>query len=119
MPKDATVETSEDPYRLPRSVLPSRYDLRLEPDLDAGVFAGEVIATVDVVEPTATVMLNAADLQIEEAFLDRIDGSDRVDPSIDVDTESERLSVHAPAPLDTGVWRLHLRFRGELNDKLK
>jgi len=29
-----------DPYRLPRTVVPSRYDLRLEPDLANDTFAG-------------------------------------------------------------------------------
>ena len=29
-----------DPYRLPASVVPSRYDLTLEPDLDEATFSG-------------------------------------------------------------------------------
>ena len=40
-----------DPYRLPRSVVPSRYDLRLEPDLTTLTFRGEETIAVTVDEP--------------------------------------------------------------------
>ena len=39
------------PYRLLRTVLPSRYDLTLEPDLDNATFSGSVAITVNVTEP--------------------------------------------------------------------
>ena len=34
--------TIDNPYRLPRTVLPTHYALTLEPDLDAATFSGEV-----------------------------------------------------------------------------
>jgi len=37
-----------DPYRLPTTVLPSRYELELRPDLDAATFEGTVAIDVDV-----------------------------------------------------------------------
>src|SRR5687768_9262885 len=46
-------------FRLPRSVLPQRYDLRIEPDLDGASFAGTEAVSVQVVEPVAEVVLNA------------------------------------------------------------
>jgi hypothetical protein len=48
-----------DPYRLPRTVLPRRYDLELAPQLDTSIFTGELVITVDVTAPTDTVVLNA------------------------------------------------------------
>ena len=33
MPKDAATETSTNPYRLPRTVVPVRYEVTLQPDL--------------------------------------------------------------------------------------
>ena len=56
-----------DPYRLPRVVVPRRYDLTLRPDLRAATFAGTVTIAVDVAAPTADVWLNAAELQVDAA----------------------------------------------------
>ena len=41
-------EPSENPHRLPRTVVPRRYDLTLEPDLDAATFAGAEAVAVEV-----------------------------------------------------------------------
>src|SRR5216684_4451079 len=40
-------------YRLPSAVVPTRYDIRLEPDLDTATFVGEETITVTVKEPVA------------------------------------------------------------------
>ncbi|CAM8967548.1 unnamed protein product [Rhodiola kirilowii] len=50
--------------RLPKSVVPKRYDLKLKPDLEACTFSGTVHIDVDVVADTPFVVLNAADLII-------------------------------------------------------
>ncbi len=50
--------------RLPQTVLPRRYQIRIEPDLTAGTFVGDETIEVAVCEPTAEVVLNAADLTI-------------------------------------------------------
>ena len=57
----------ENPYRLPRTVIPGRYDMVLEPDLGSFSFTGRVTIAVDVVETTREVVLNAADLEISAA----------------------------------------------------
>ena len=40
-----------DPYRLPRTVVPSRYDLRLEPDLTTLTFRGVQTVAITISEP--------------------------------------------------------------------
>ncbi len=79
MPKDAITETSTNPYRLPRTVVPVRYEVTLEPDLAAGTFVGDVTIAVDVREPTTSIVLNAIELEIDAAWVDNPSGSDRVD----------------------------------------
>ena len=51
-------------HRLPRTVVPSRYDIRLEPDLDSATYAGEEIVQVEVRDETDEVQLNAVELTI-------------------------------------------------------
>jgi len=58
-----------DPYRLPRHVVPTRYDLRLEPDFTTCTFAGVETVTVTVCEPTSELVLNVAELQVSEAAI--------------------------------------------------
>jgi aminopeptidase N len=60
---------SEQEYRLPRTVVPSRYDLTLEPDLDAGTFDGTVEVRLEVREPVTEIVLNANELWLDEAAL--------------------------------------------------
>lgn len=107
----------EDPYRLPRSVVPRRYDLTIEPDLGAATYAGTETVVVDVAEPVTEVVLNAAELDIDEAWLLGPDG--RLDATPSVDETCERLTLAMAGTVTPGEWTVHVRFRGVLNDKLK
>ncbi|HEU4866690.1 MAG TPA: M1 family metallopeptidase [Actinomycetota bacterium] len=106
-----------DRYRLPRNVVPSRYELTLEPDLATATFSGEVSIQVDVKEPVDQIVLNAKELEIDEAWLER-DGA-RLDASASFETETERCRLQLSGTAGTGAWTLRSRFRGVLNDKLE
>ncbi len=106
-----------DPHRLPRTVVPSRYDLVLEPDLDAGTFRGTVAASVDVVDAVAELVLNAIELVIDEAWVVDANGT-RSDASVSYDEATERATLSFDGALVTGTATVHASFRGILNDKL-
>ena len=108
---------SANPYRLPRTVIPSRYELTLEPDLDAATFSGNVAVSVEVKEPVAEVVLNALELEIDEAWLER-DGS-RLDANPAFEPETERCRLRLSGTAEPGSWTLRCSFRGILNDKLE
>src|SRR3989304_3510502 len=55
-----------DPHRLPRTVVPDRYEIRLEPDLERLTFTGDEMVTVTMHEPVTEIVLNAAELQIQQ-----------------------------------------------------
>jgi len=107
-----------DPYRLPRQVRPTRYDLRLEPDLLTLTFTGEETVTLEVEEPTAEIVLNAVELTIAEATIENARGDSRRGTPV-ADEAAERCRITFPSPIAPGTWRLRLAFRGALNDKLR
>ena len=104
-------------YRLPASVTPERYELRLEPDLKAFTFAGQQTVAVTVHQPVAEVVLNALELEIDEA--EAVRDSKRLRAArIEMEPERERAHLHFSDTLEPGQWQLHIKFRGILNDKL-
>jgi puromycin-sensitive aminopeptidase len=104
-------------YRLPVTVVPRRYDLRLEPDLEAATFSGDLTITVDVREPVTEILLNAAELAIQSAAIAQ-NGGAPVHGSVSLDEAAERARLVFPVDIAPGEWRLSLRFTGTLNDKL-
>ncbi|XP_063230526.1 uncharacterized protein LOC134535382 [Bacillus rossius redtenbacheri] len=59
----------EQSYRLPTSLRPETYVVRLAPDLDNFTFAGEVTVTLAVVEATDRVVLHANDLSVDRGSI--------------------------------------------------
>ncbi|MDE0138111.1 MAG: M1 family metallopeptidase [bacterium] len=108
---------TEPSYRLPRQVVPRHYRLRMEPDLDTATFTGSEVVTLDVVEATDRVVLNAAELQIVEARFVRGDASAQAE--VEYDEELQRAVLLVSEPLSTGRWELRCRFTGILNDQLR
>jgi len=105
-------------YRLPRHVTPTRYELRLEPDLETFAFSGDETVTVTVQEPTTEIVLNAAELEIIEATI-KNEGGVSLRGIIELDETMERCRLSFSDKLRPGTWRLSLAFKGTLNDKLR
>ena len=107
-----------DPYRLPRSVVPGRYDIRLEPDLTTLTFHGEETIAVSVAEPVREIVLNAVELAVDEAVVVDARGAEQR-ASVSLDETAERCRLAFTEPVAPGAGRLRIRFRGTLNDKLR
>jgi aminopeptidase N len=108
----------QDRFRLPRTVVPSRYDLVLAPDLEAFTFAGEEEVAVEVHELVSEIVVNALDIEIDAGRLLGHDGGEIAVTGVAVDPELQRATLSLERPAEPGSWMLHLEFRGELNDQL-
>ncbi|HSA60692.1 MAG TPA: M1 family metallopeptidase [Nitrospiraceae bacterium] len=109
---------SIDPYRLPRHIIPTRYDLRLEPDLTTATFAGRATITLTVKQTTQTVLLNAVDLAVASAVVEGAGGK-RLTATIEMEDSIQRARLLLPESVLPGEWQLHLSFQGKLNDQLR
>ena len=106
-------------HRLPRDVLPRRYELELEPRLAESRYEGTVAITVEVVSPSRTIVLNALGLEVRSARIVTPGGRHHTG-AVELDRAEQRLSVTFPDDLPAGSgYRLHLVFAGVLDEGLR
>ena len=108
---------NDHPYRLPRHIVPSHYNIRVEPNLDDATFAGSEIVKLQVNEATSVVTLNAAELDIYEAHLRNAEDS-HVEAEVTYDEETQRAILTLDEEIAPGAWELYCGFTGILNDQL-
>src|ERR1700675_1580331 len=112
----APLADSTQDFRLPKTVTPRRYDIRLTPDLKAFTFQGEVSVAVVVNEATDDVVLNALELEIDKVTAER--GGKSLTAKAEPEPAKERGHLKFAETLTPGEWTLKIAFRGILNDKL-
>ncbi|XP_039289965.1 aminopeptidase N isoform X2 [Nilaparvata lugens] len=111
--------------RLPRSVLPHSYEIKLVPFIWEGnfTFAGQVDIVVNVTQPTRSITLHVNDIEVHEATLSLI--SEDLESPIRV-TEVRNDSVKQFLVVSLGEelkpeqqYKLSIRYTGQLNDILQ
>jgi puromycin-sensitive aminopeptidase len=109
---------SDNPFRLPRNVIPVHYDLHLEPDLDTFTFEGSVSIKIGITEALDEIVLNAAEIDMKSVVLRGGDTETSI-TDIAYDEEFERATLTLGVPASPGTYTLDIAYSGLINDQLR
>ena len=104
-------------HRLPTTVSPERYAIRLTPDLTNWTFAGEQSVTVQIHQAVSEIVVNAAELEIHSVTINDANGL-RQSGTVYLDAENEQARFGFAGAVAPGKAELKVQFTGVLNDKL-
>jgi len=119
MSNDSTALAEKDiqAYRLPRTAIPSKYEIALTPDLAKFTFAGKETIHLDIKEPVKEITLNAIEIDIQKATVLSSSGKE-LKALISLDEKLERATFRFDEAISKGGAQLSIEFTGILNDKL-
>ncbi|HET7843805.1 MAG TPA: M1 family metallopeptidase [Xanthomonadales bacterium] len=104
--KDATTQ-------LPRTVRPTHYDLAVAPDAQGLRFAGHVAITLDVLQPTKSIVLNAVDMTFANTNLAGA-GHEALVPNVWTDADTQTATFTFERPLAPGRYTLTTDYTGKI-----
>jgi puromycin-sensitive aminopeptidase len=104
-------------FRLSKSVMPTRYDLRLEVDLDQWRFQASEHVDVMIERPTTEIFLHAVELDIHSVHAVTATATQRA--TVSVNPEAETIGLRFADALPAGPARLDIEFAGEILERLR
>ena len=108
---------ASDAVVLPETARPSKYRIKLQPDLKNFTFDGEQSVDLLILEATSTIVLNSIDLEISNTTL-HANGTTLTSKSVTIDKDAETATLDFGETIQPGDARLEMVFTGELNNKL-
>ena len=108
---------ASDAVVLPETARPSKYRIKLQPDLKNFTFDGEQSVDLLILEATSTIVLNSIDLEISHTTL-HANGTTLTSKSVTIDKDAETATLDFGETIQPGDARLEMVFTGGLNDKL-
>ncbi|MEP7071659.1 MAG: M1 family metallopeptidase [Verrucomicrobiota bacterium] len=100
------------PGKLPKTIRPTDYAIRLEPDLEKLTFTGDETVQLQVTAPVREIVCNVLEVSITEA---RIDGQILPASSIRIEEDQQLAHFALPQELGPGAHTLALKFTGKIN----
>jgi aminopeptidase N len=98
------------PSQLPRNVRPLHYTIAAIPDPANLRFSANVQIAIEVLEPTDTITLNAADLDFAGVTLDG-----GASARVSTDADAQTATLRFPGPIAPGRHRLDIPYSGRIN----
>ena len=101
--------------QLPRSVRPTHYDIAVTPHAQALVFDGQVTISIEVLERTDRIILNATDLKFASVHLIPVGGKVKwAAPRVALDTAKQTATFTFTKPITPGMYRLAISYKGKI-----
>ncbi|CAH1127177.1 unnamed protein product [Ceutorhynchus assimilis] len=110
--KTPTVDVSK--YRLPTTVKPTLYDLFLYPDFATGLFNGTVIVSLQISEPTDTIVLHTNGLNITSVSVKGEQANFDVEKLYEIVTITRKNGLKFTTLFDT----LSIEFNGDMKNRI-
>ena len=107
-------EFSSTPGKLPKTVVPEDYAIRITPDLAKLTFTGSETIKLRATAAVREIVLNAADIAVTSASLD---GKPLPHHVIKIEAKEEILRLTLPSELNPGAHILALNFSGKINNR--
>jgi len=96
--------------RLPKTVVPSGYDITLHPDIAGRTTQGHEVVHLRVRTATATIVFNTLEMAVSRAAL----SGERETPSISTDEKAQQTTLRFTHPIAPGAYDLALDFAGKI-----
>jgi aminopeptidase N/puromycin-sensitive aminopeptidase len=103
--------------RLPTTVIPTHYTLKLTPDLKAATFSGEEAIDVNISQPTNSITLNAIEINFLSVTI--FPNGPRQTGTVSLDAARQQATFTFPKTVPPGNATIKIRYTGILNDELR
>ncbi len=101
--------------QLPRSVRPTHYDVSVVPHADKLAFDGKAAISVDVLEPTASITLNAMDMTFANVSLSAAKGKAKfAAPKVAIDAKGQTVTFTFDHAIPAGSYTLSMDYTGKI-----
>lgn len=99
--------------QLPRDVRPTHYELAFAPHAESLSFDGQATITLDVLQATDKIVLNAVDMTFKSAKLTPASGA-ALEPKVSVDAQAQTATFAFAQALKPGSYKLALDYSGKI-----
>ncbi|KAI1345242.1 peptidase family M1-domain-containing protein [Xylariaceae sp. FL0016] len=103
---------------LPTNVIPTHYDVTLEPDFEKFVFNGKVVIDFDVREETKSIALHTLEIDIHSAQIKSGDSVSTSSSAVTYDESKQVSTIELKDAVPKGKAQLEIKFTGQLNDSM-
>ncbi|KAI0483133.1 peptidase family M1-domain-containing protein [Xylariaceae sp. FL0804] len=103
---------------LPTNVIPTHYDVTLEPDFDKFTFEGKVLIDFDVKEESKSISLHTLEIDIHSVHVKSGESVVTSSSAITYDKSKQVAKIELKDAVPQGKTQLEVKFTGQLNDSM-